>query len=144
MKVKAMCRIACGLLCISLSIFAVSCRSKTVNKAIIDILWILIFDIPKDDGTTEKTTLIIAKPKHINLDEFKSLFAADKLDNLNRYYYGYKDGFIYLSIDEVRARNEYEQIHTITTYIVPEDTIKFEPRINFDSYERGTDRKSVV
>ena len=102
--------IICGLVCVLVSIFAVSCLTST----------------PKVVGT-----------EHIDLNEFKTLFAhSNLLDSTNCSYHGNKDGFIYLSINGYPHMDKVEgrRIREIYRFIVPEDHIEFTPRMEFVGY----------
>ena len=141
-----------GAVCVLLCAFTLSCSAtkstsekdapttyiyeeETYKQNFGEIIRELLFLGTVKTGTLEKTTRI-AKPRDIDFYEFKSFFAESKLDYLDGcYYHGHKDGFIYLSIVNIQKwGKKKDEIHTIFAYIVPEDNIEFEPRMEIANY----------
>ena len=95
-----------------------------------------------------KTKVKIIEARQITLNEFKNWFAEENLYRHCYYYYGNKDGFIYLSIDvttrygDNKPKNPYAWEHYrhgwMTSdefrYVVPEEHIEFTPKFEFAGY----------
>jgi len=82
----------------------------------------------------EKITFTVKEERILPVPEFGTLFAESNLNSACYWYFGNKDGYACIEIDESRAIDEYDDVlnrrqhHTLRRYRVAETDVEFIPR----------------
>jgi hypothetical protein len=89
----------------------------------------------------EKITFTVEEMRILPVSEFRTLFDETNLNSKCYWYFGNKDGYACVEIDESRAIDEYDDIlnrrqhHTLRRYRVAEVDVEFIPRIGFVGWD---------
>ena len=88
-----------------------------------------------------KITFTVKEDSALQVAEFTNLFAESNLNYACYWYFGNKNGYVYVEIDEPRAIDEYDDVlnrrehHTLRRYRVAETDVEFIPRIDFVGWD---------
>lgn len=91
----------------------------------------------------DKITFTVRKDRVLSVAEFRTRFAESNLNSECYWYFGNKNGYAYVEMDESRPIDEHDDAahrrvhHTLSRYRVAEADVEFIPKVAFTGYDHG-------